>query len=73
MQDFEKVARSHDLTVTYKLHVLDKKTKKEYYIERSMTEPEVVEYISKKAFENCTVIGYPNIRTASGDNIKVFK
>lgn len=73
MNQIEQVARDHNVTLTYKLHVIDNKTKKEYYFERSMTEPEVVEFISKKAFDNCTVIGDPNIRIASGAQVKVFK
>lgn len=42
MTEHEQVAREYNLTVAYKLHVFDNKTKKEHYIERSMTEPEVV-------------------------------
>ena len=73
MEKYEGYAREYDLVVTYKLLVLDNKTKKEYYIERSMTEPEAVEYIHKRAFDNCTVIGFPNIRIASGAQVRVFK
>lgn len=74
MEDYEKLAASHDVEVRHKLIIIDKSTKKEVYINRYLNDQEVDNILNKESLKNCSVYGLPNIRVANSSNqMKVFR
>lgn len=74
MEDYEKLAASHNVEVKHKLIIIDKSTKKEVYINRYLNDKEVEDILNKQSTKNCSVYGLPNIRVADSSNqMKVFR
>lgn len=73
MTRFEEVARNNKEQIKYTVRIIDKKTKRGQFLNMQLTSNDIKELAKSPLYANCTILGIPNIRTATDDNIVVFK
>jgi hypothetical protein len=69
------LAQQHDVKVRYKVLVVDTKNKTDHYLDLDLSEQQVRNFVKNnaKTLEDCTVIGFSNLRTADSESVTVFK
>lgn len=77
MESFKKVARENKVDLTYSLLYIDKINNSTSMSKKHYTEKEIKQWIVQNGntikFKHITILGFPNIMTASSDCVVIFK